>query len=1156
MNQVLDFLQKTEEFRTFGAALSQKGSSVIWKETSEEIAWTAIQEAWRATTVSLVVVTPNLYKAQLLYDRLSAAFPEEALAFFPQDEFITSEMLVSSHEFKMERINTIRDILEGKRQVVITHTAGLLKPQMPRERWKKAVLELIAGHDYEMDRLAKTLVEYGFKREYTVEKPGDFSVRGGILDLFPLNASEPYRLDFFGDTLETVKAFDIETQRSIRAVISIRVFPMYEFFYDDKELNTLIHIIDEKIKDGDFSPAALERIQKDRDSLSAHEELDRLGRYIPFLTGQESTLLNLMEEKILFFVDFTRVLDQYELMKREIADWYLSTNDYARMGFTMLQNLDGLKADHLVCFDYLDHQYPVDFDFTIRLHHREPMRYEGDFSLLRKDLAGYLRRTTVLLAMRNAKVRENLTDWLEEEQLPYHLLGANDSLFDKAINVIVSESFVDLDLADSGLVVITERALAKKQPPIRRGKYVSVYQNTKRLASVNDLKPGDYVVHYDYGIGKFLEITTMELGTTKNDYIHIEYRDGDKLYIPIDAVQQIQKYAGSEGFEPKLSKLGGTDWAKTKQRVRAKVKDIADKLIALYASREKSQGYAFLPDHSLQAEFEADFEYEETPDQLKAVDEVKRDMELSRPMDRLLCGDVGFGKTEVALRAAFKAVMSNKQVAYLAPTTVLSRQHYHTFRARMEKYGINVGLLNRFVSRSEQKDVLEKLRTGLLDVLIGTHRILSNDVIFKDLGLLIIDEEQRFGVEHKEKIKEMKVNVDVLSLSATPIPRTLQMAIMGVKNMSLLETAPENRYPIQTYVLERNETVIKDAIERELARNGQIFYIYNRIDDIELMAAKIKKMVPEARIRTAHGQMNKLDLEEVVQDFIDQRIDVLISTTIIETGIDIPNANTLIIHEADRLGLAQLYQIRGRVGRSNRIAYAYLMYTKNKTLTEDAEKRLKVIKEFTELGSGFKIAVRDLSIRGAGDVLGSEQSGFIDSIGIDLYMKILQEEIAHRQGAVPEAEKPTKIKATVSKYIPKEYIGDDFVKMEMHEKIRAIRSVEDIRSLGSEFEDRFGKYTPELEIYMYEKLFERLSAELDIEKITEAKTNVTIVVSPEGTRRLAGDQVFSSGNEVSRFLRFSYKSDRIHIILDTVNLEKHWLFTMCAFLQKIAPKRS
>jgi transcription-repair coupling factor (superfamily II helicase) len=526
-------------------------------------------------------------------------------------------------------------------------------------------------------------------------------------------------------------------------------------------------------------------------------------------------------------------------------------------------------------------------------------------------------------------------------------------------------------------------------------------------------------------------------------------------------------------------------------------------------------------------------------------------MELAKPMDRLLCGDVGFGKTEVALRAAFKAVMSNKQVAYLAPTTVLSKQHFHTFSSRMDKFGINVALMNRFVSKADQKKTLEKLRMGGIDVLIGTHRILSQDILFKDLGLLVIDEEQRFGVEHKEKIKEMKVNVDVLSLSATPIPRTLQMAIMGVKNMSLLETAPENRYPIQTYVLERNDTIIKDAIERELARNGQVFYIYNRIDDISLIAAKIKKMVPEARIQIAHGQMPKTDLETVVQDFIDQEVDVLVSTTIIETGIDIPNANTLIIHEADRLGLSQLYQIRGRVGRSSRIAFAYLMYTKNKVLTEEAEKRLKVIKEFTELGSGFKIAVRDLSIRGAGDVLGSEQSGFIDSVGIDLYMKILQEEIASRQGKTLEVEKTSKVHATVSKYIDEEYVGDDFVKIEMHDKINAVKSIGDIKNLCNEFVDRFGKYTPELEIYMYEKLFESQSARIDVEKMIESKTSITLVISPEGSKNLAGDKLFASGMEVSRFIRFAFKADRIHIILDTIQLDKHWLYTLCGFLEKV-----
>ena len=526
-------------------------------------------------------------------------------------------------------------------------------------------------------------------------------------------------------------------------------------------------------------------------------------------------------------------------------------------------------------------------------------------------------------------------------------------------------------------------------------------------------------------------------------------------------------------------------------------------------------------------------------------------MSKKTPMDRLICGDVGFGKTEVALRAAFKAVLNGKQVAYLAPTTVLSKQHFQTFKERMDDYGVNVELLNRFITKKKQKDILQRLIEGRVDVLIGTHRILSKDIKYKDLGLLVIDEEQRFGVLHKERIKEIKINVDVLSLSATPIPRTLHMAIMGVKNMSLLETAPENRYPVQTYVLERNNVIIKDAIERKLARDGQIFYLYNKVEDIEFIADKLQKLVPEASIDIAHGKMRKADLERVVDNFINKEIDVLVSTTIIETGIDIPNANTLIIHDADKLGLSQLYQIRGRVGRSDKIAYAYLMYKKKKILTEDAEKRLQVIKEFTELGSGFKIAVRDLSIRGAGDVLGREQSGFMDSVGIDMYMKILEEEISSLSGEGKTEKQRTGVKAHVSRFIDDKYIEDDYVKIEMHKRIKEIENIDEANDLLSELIDRFGKFDPQLEIYAYEKLFEYFTKQLNVEKIQENKTSVTLIISMEGSKELAGDQIFQKGMEISKYIRFAYKRDRIHIILDTIKLDKHWLFTMVDFLQRI-----
>jgi transcription-repair coupling factor (superfamily II helicase) len=590
--------------------------------------------------------------------------------------------------------------------------------------------------------------------------------------------------------------------------------------------------------------------------------------------------------------------------------------------------------------------------------------------------------------------------------------------------------------------------------------------------------------------------------------------------------------------------------------VRQQVQEIADKLIKLYASREKANGFMFQDFPDVEGEFANDFEYIETKDQLKTIEEVFHDMRKPTPMDRLICGDVGFGKTEIALRAAFKAVLNQKQVAYLAPTTVLSKQHFETFKKRMSDYGVNVELLNRFITSKAQKETLKRLKEGQVDVLVGTHRILSDDIIFKDLGLLIIDEEQRFGVMHKEKIKEYKINIDVLSLSATPIPRTLNMAIMGVKNMSILETAPENRYPIQTYVLERNDIILRDAIERELARNGQVFYLYNRVDNIDFVADKVKKLVPEARIDIAHGQMKKHDLEKVIDSFIEKEIDVLISTTIIETGIDIPNANTLIIHNADLLGLSQLYQIRGRVGRSNRIAYAYLMYQKQKKLTEEAAKRLQVIKEFTELGSGFKIALRDLSIRGAGDVLGQEQSGFIDSVGIDMYMQILQEEVSKAKGNPIKTEKANKIKASVSRFIENDYIEDDYIKIEMHKKIHSVKTISDVKELLNEIEDRFGKYNIELEIYIYEKLFEYLANELSIEKIKENKAKITLIFSEEQTSSFAAANIFKSSLDVSRDFRFAIEKNQFHIILDTLNLTEHWLFTMVDFLEKLNKKRS
>jgi len=1123
---------------------------VYINNTNEENALLVMMKYFYKVDKTLFLVTPNLYKAQLIYDKLSQVMESEHICFFPQDEFVTNELLVSSMEFRVERINTIKRIIKNPHKIVVINLYGMLKPELPRSAWDKSLIKLEKNQEYTISKLAEQLIEYGYKKEYTVEKIGDFSVRGGIVDIYPLGAKNPFRLDFFGDTLDVIKEFNVDTQISITKVEEVSLLPMVEFFYSDDDLSILEKIMDEKITKGNLSLDTIDLIKKDLENLHNHDQLDRLIRYLPFLTDKHYTISDFVERKTLFFLDYHRIVEQNKILIEEIKDWYLSSGDYPKINFSMLYDFKEILGNDSIMIDYLEYVYKHDGTAVLSVFGKEVMTYSENINLLYSDLLRNIGRKTQIIAFRTRENREKFSAVLRDKNIDYISVDKKP-ITSYSVNLIVTDKIFDIYSDSFELNIITEEAITKKFISRKRGDYVSVYRKSQRVNDINDLEKGDYVVHFDYGIGKFLEIKTLTFGNVTNDYIHIEYRGGDKLYVSLEAIDQIHKYSGSEGFSPQLSKLGGQDWNKTKKRVREQVKEIADQLIKLYAEREHSEGYAFEEYPNIEEEFENSFPYHETPDQLKTIKEVFKDMSKSTPMDRLICGDVGFGKTEIAMRAAFKAVLNGKQVAYLAPTTVLSKQHHTTFKGRMEEHGVNVALMNRFITKKKQKEIIQGLKEGTVDILIGTHRILSNDVIYKDLGLLVIDEEQRFGVMHKEKIKEMKVNIDVMSLSATPIPRTLHMAIMGVKNMSILETAPENRYPIQTYVLERNDIIIKDAIERELARNGQVFYLYNRVEDIEFIADRLHNLIPEAKIDIAHGKMRKLDLERVVDDFINRDLDVLISTTIIETGIDIPNANTLIVHDADLLGLSQLYQIRGRVGRSDKIAYAYLMYKKDKILTEEAEKRLKVIKEFTELGSGFKIAVRDLSIRGAGDVLGREQSGFIDSVGIDVYMKILEEEIEVARND-SEIKKPKQgVKAHVSKFIDEKYIEDDYVKIEMHKRINEVKSIDETYALLDELRDRFGTYDIQLEIYIYEKLFEYLSKEIGVEKIVESKTNITLILSIEATKDIAGDKMFRSGIEISSYIRFAYKKDRINIILDTIKLDKHWLFTMVDFLHKI-----
>ncbi|MFO7968901.1 MAG: transcription-repair coupling factor [Bacillota bacterium] len=1147
MNSIINFLNQNKLLTEINNKISNKQNIYI-NNTNEDNALLVLLSLFKKQKETIFLITPNLYTAQLTYDKLSKVLDKDEINFFPQDEFLTNELLVSSNEFRLERVNTIYKLLTKKPRIVIINLYGILKPQFPLEKWQKSLINIKTGNSYKLDELKETLINYGYKHQYTVEKIGDFAIRGGIVDIYPVTTENPYRLDFFGDELDVIKTFDLDSQRSITKVNSFKLLPIIDFFYNEKELDKLKEIIENKKNSLDLSSSAIEKINNDIDKLENRDELDRLSRYLPFLTKNHTTVLDLKPNAKAIYLDYHRIIEQNKLLIEEIKEWYEQTEDYPKMDFNVLY--DFLEVDRLpsIKVDYLDYFYKEKFNNIYSIFGESITTYNENLEYLYRDLSKDSDKLTQIIAFDSKKYLNQFAKTLTYKKIDY---TTSKTIKENKLNLILTNKVFDFHSRTFATKLITEEAIRKKNLTRKRGEYVSVYKRSTKLSDINDLKPGDYVVHYNYGIGKFLEIKTMKFKNQETDYIHIEYQNKDKLYITLDSIDQIHKYSGSEGFKPKLSKIGGKTWSKAKERVRKQVQDIADQLIDLYSQREKSKGYAFKDFPDLENEFASSFEYIETKDQLTAIKDVFNDMRKPTPMDRLICGDVGFGKTEIALRAAFKAILNEKQVSYLAPTTVLSKQHYNTFVNRMSEFGINVKLINRFISRKAQKEIIKGIKSGHIDILIGTHRLLSKDIEFKDLGLLIVDEEQRFGVMHKEKIKKMKINIDVLSLSATPIPRTLNMAIMGVKNMSIIETAPENRYPVQTYVLERNKIILRDAIERELARGGQVFYLFNRVNQIDFIADEVQKIVPNARIDIAHGQMSKLNLEKVVDGFINQELDVLISTTIIETGIDIPNANTLIVHDADMLGLSQLYQIRGRVGRSNRIAYAYLMYEANKRLTPDAEKRLKVIKEFTELGSGFKIALRDLSIRGAGDVLGKEQSGFIDSVGIDMYMKILEEEINKVKGKTEKKSKQKGVKAHVSKFIDKEYIEDDYIKIEMHKKIKNVKSLHDINNLLQEIKDRFGDYSIELEIYIYEQLFEYYTKKLQIEKIKDNKTNKTLIVSKSGTKKMAGDKIFQSGIEVSKAIRFNYKNEQIHIILDTINLEKHWIFTMVEFLEKI-----
>ncbi|MGN1312455.1 MAG: transcription-repair coupling factor [Bacilli bacterium] len=1057
----------------------------------------------------VLVVFNSLYEANDIYNRL-INYTDKVL-FFPMDDFITSEITNISPEFLVDRISTLNKLVYDDNYIVITNLMGYLRYLPSSQLYKSKIINLKKGSEINRDNFVSNLFDLGYEKVPIVSKTGEMAIRGYVIDIFPIEVDNPIRIEFWGDNIDSIKFFDIDSQLSDKELDEIKIFPYTEFLID----NIL------------------------------SDDILKKQKYLVNYSDDVSCIWNYFKNGTLFYYDYNQIKTGYSLLRENIIEYDKEVNDNILCKY--MWDINDININD--CIYIMDIDNLIDLKMNdIKYLSYDIVNYNGNFEKLKIDLFKYINSNkTIIFCIDNKNVVKRIINYLEiDDNIIY---TDEKNIINNKINFI--NKYIYSGFIYNNYVVISSNDLFGNIEEKR--KFKNKFKVGTKISNINNLEKGDLVVHVDHGIGKYIEICTLVKNGMKKDYIKLLYADGDILYLPVEKIDKITKFNGNEGIFLKLDSLGSDSWNKRKARVKKKLESIAADLIKVSVEREASKGYAFSHDDENQIVFENKFNYDATSDQLRATEIIKKEMEKPKPMDMLLCGDVGYGKTEVAFRAIFKAVNDGKQVAYLCPTTILSSQQYKSALNRFVDFPINIALLNRFTSEKDEKIILEKLKSGKIDILFGTHKILNEKVDFKDLGLLVIDEEQRFGVLHKEKIKKYKSSIDVLTLSATPIPRTLQMSMSGIRGLALIETPPEKRRPIQTYVIPENKNIVKDAIYKELSRNGQIFILFNNINKIESKLEEIHNIVPEASIKFAHGRMSKDYLENIMIDFINHKFDILLCTTIIEAGIDIPNVNTLIIFDADHFGLSQLYQIRGRIGRSDRIGYAYMMYNGKKELNDLAVKRLKTIKEFTELGSGFKIAMRDLSIRGAGDILGSEQSGFIDSIGIDLYLKMLKEEVEKLKGIKKDEKEDMSNKPLieVDTHISDNYIPDDEIKIEIHKMINDIESLNDINNVKNILGDRFGKVTDNMIIYMHEEWFEKQAKELNIIECKQTKNFVEIVIPKDVSLKIDGEKLFFTAYEICKYFRFSYSDNKIHIILDTIKLDKHFIFYLNNLLEKI-----
>ena len=1080
MNFLIKTLEENKKFQELTKQISKTGPIAISGLVDVEKLH-VLAGIFNETKRPMVLVTYNEIQARKLYQDLKKLIKQTY--FFPKKEITSYDYVAQSKEIEYKRIDVLNKMYLAKKQkepiIIVTTIEAVMQKMVAKDTLYQNVIDFEVGKTYLLDEIKEKLVGLGYERSDLIENKGQFSIRGGIVDV-GLSEKIGVRIEFWGDEVDSIRFFQISSQRSTEMLKEITIFPAHELIVQD--LSEAVKNIQEKY------PEEIEDIELIKNG----DYISKINKYFNEFYKNQASFLDYMSDEYLLLLDEKSKINQRESNIIEDNNKLIaSLVEKEKFVPEAIENISkfeyNFEEKQII---YLEQNDSIKNIQKYYFETREINFYNLQLDLLLADIVTYQKnKKKVVLLAGNEISAKKLCNILKENQINYKHEQEAENVKPGEIIVTIGGFSSGFENYDLNLIVVSLQNNFE-EPVKRKKKLSSTFKDSEKIVFA-DLKPGDIVVHQTHGIGQFIGVNTITADGVTKDYIKIKYRNDDILYVPTNSLDSVRKYiGGGDNSSPRLNKLGGKEWSATTSKVKKNLEAVAKDLIELYAKRQKIKGFSFSPDTPWQKQFEDSFPYTETDDQLRCIQDVKKDMEKPQPMDRLLCGDVGYGKTEVAIRAAFKAVMDQKQVAYLVPTTILANQQYEEFKTRMQEFAINVELLNRFKTKKEQDEIIKKLKLGEVDVVVGTHRLLSEDVNFKDLGLLIIDEEHRFGVKDKEKIKKLRTNIDVLTMTATPIPRTLHMSIVGVRDMSVIYEPPHNRKPVQTYVLEYDQEVITEAITKEIERGGQVFYLFNQVEGIEKKANEISMLVPEAKVGFAHGKMSGRELEEIMESFINHEINVLVCTTILESGIDIPNANTIIVENADRLGLAQLYQIRGRVGRSDKQAYAYVTYKRDKLLSEVADKRLKAIKEFTEFGSGFKIAMRDLEIRGAGSMLGEMQHGHIEQVGYDTYCKLLDEVIKEMQGIEVVEEQDVQIDLAVSSYIPDNFIENSSQKIEIYQNIALCRTEEELQNVIDEVIDRYGRLPKELENLIDIARIKQLARKANILKIAQKENGI------------------------------------------------------------------